>query len=180
MVIHHFSTLWFKVKVPACLSIVLWLSRIILTTAFLLVFTEAAHADIVYESGFSITITEVRSLTLDSDNALLNPGATAVLSGWMTEKTWDVNICANVDWVLKIRGTSSTWEGPWPKPVGDIYCAYAGSEYMPLDTAPIEIYRGGPADHESYPINFRIALDPLLDIPGDYYYSYIVFELESP
>lgn len=156
------------------------LTQIILTTAFLLVFTEAAHADMVYESGFSITISEVRSLTLDSDTVNLTPDATSVLTGWMEEQTWEVNVWANVDWVLRIRGTSSTWEGPWPKPVGDIYCAYAGSEYVPLDTAPVEIYRGGPADHESYPINFRIALDPLLDIPGEYYYSYIVLELESP
>ena len=156
------------------------LLHLIFVTTFLLVLTEAARADRECESGFSITISEVRSLNLDSESTYLTPYATAVLTGWTEQCTLDVNVSANVDWVLRIRGTNPIWEGPWPKPVGDICFAYGGSEYVPLDTTPIEVCRGGPADRETYPINFMITLDPLRDIPGEYYYNHIVLELEAP
>lgn len=164
----------------ACNRITVVLVQFIIASTFLLVFTDSAYADSEFESSFSFIITEVRSLTLDSEGSVITPDATAVLTGWTEEHAWEVTIHANIEWVLSIRGTDGVWEGPWPKPVGDIYVACDGGEYVPLDIEPVEVCMGGPVDNELYPIRFRIAFDPLKDIPGDYYYNYIVFEIESP
>lgn len=155
------------------------LAQLILGATFLLL-AAVAHADTVDESGVSIIISEVRSLVLDSESVSLAPGVTELLAGWTEERYWNATVSSNADWVLTIRGTEATWEGPWPKPVGDIWWENGGGEYVPLDTEPVEVCRGGPADHEAYSIHCRIALDPERDIPGDYFYANIVFELTTP
>jgi len=152
----------------------------LLAILFVLIFNLPAHADTIYDTGFTIVVSEVRSLTLDAENAALTPGGFELISGWTQEQTWDIDVSANCDWVLQIRGTDPTWDGPWPKPVGDIFFSCNGTDYMPLATTPSEVVYGGPSNRESYPVNFKVALDPLLDIPGEYFYGYIVFELETP
>jgi hypothetical protein len=148
--------------------------------ALMLAFPCAAVAQRDYESGFSIVISEVRLLTVETESAFIAPDAGEVLSGWTGEQTLGVTVSANTEWVLWIRGTEPAWDGPWSKPIGDIHWSCGESEYVPLDTMPAEVCAGGMSDHEPYQINFKIALDPLKDVPGDYYYTYIVIELTSP
>lgn len=155
-------------------------AQLVLAGFFLLAVPLPSLAVRESESDFSIVISEVRSLTLDAESIYLDPAASELIAGWTEERSWNATVCANVDWVLSIRGTDPTWEGPWPKPVGDIYWSYDGSEFVPLDTLPVEVCVDGPVDHKSYPITFRIALDPLEDVPGEYRYGYIVLELTAP
>jgi hypothetical protein len=152
----------------------------ILAGALLTVLAEPARAARDTESGFSIVVSEVRSITFNAESTFLTPTATELIRGWTQERMWDIEVSANAEWVLQVRGTESAWDGPWLKPVGDIYWSYEGSEYLPLDTTPVEVCMGGPADHKPCPVTFKVALDPLEDIPGEYRYRTIVFELSEP
>ena len=145
----------------------------------LLLLAPVAYADSESNSGISIVISEVKVLSVDADNLTLSPAAPEVLSGWTEQQTWNVTISANVEWALTIRGTAPTWDGPWLKPVGDIFFSSDGSDFAPVGTEPVRVCTGGPSDNEVRPINFKIALDPLKDIPGEYFYGYIVLEFET-
>jgi len=158
-------------------------NRIVLSLPFtvimLLVFACAAHADSTHNSGISIVISEVKVLSVDADSLTLSPAAPEVIVGWTETQIWNVTISANVEWALTIRGTTSTWDGPWLKPVGDIFFSCGGSDFTPIETEPLRVCTGGPSNNEIRPINFKIALDPLKDIPGEYFYGYIVLEFET-
>ena len=132
------------------------------------------------QSGFTIIVSEVRSITIDSSSADFSPGAMELISGWTRESSSNLIISSNTEWVLSIRGTSPTWDGPWLKPVGDIFWSYNGGKYVPLSVDSTEILHGGAADHRPYALNFKVHLDPLKDIPGEYRYQSIVLELTSP
>ncbi len=138
------------------------------------------RADTEESSSFSFIIPEIRMLSLETGTSVCLADTNALLTGWTEVQTWDIVVSSNVDWVLTVRGTQSAWEGPWPKPVSDIWWACDSGDFVPLDTAPLEGCSGGPSDHESHPVHFRIAMDMLQDIPGDYFYGYIVFELAAP
>jgi len=150
-----------------------------LAVVIYLLYTGVAYADSESNSGISIVISDVKVLSVDADSLTLSPAAPEVLSGWTEQQTWNVTICANVEWALTIRGTAPTWDGPWLKPVGDIFFSSGGSDFAPVETESTRVCTGGPSDNEVRPINFKIALDPLKDIPGEYFYGYIVLEFET-
>jgi len=157
-----------------------FMARLIVATIFLLLLTRSAFAVPDDQSGFSIIIEDVRTLSLDSEITYFAPDVMQILSGWTGEQVWTTTINANVDWVLTIRGTEAFWDGPWQKPVGDIWWEYNGGGFVPLDTEPAEVCSAGPSDHQVHQIRFRLAVDLLKDIPGDYYYGYLVLELAAP
>jgi hypothetical protein len=156
------------------------LAQLILAGIILPALATPSHAARDTQSGFSLVVSEVRSLSIDSGSSYLSPGAAEILAGWTQEHSTDITISSNTEWVLSIRGASPTWDGPWAKPVGDVYWSCNGSDYMPLSTDPAQVCLGGPSDHRPYPINFKVHLDPLKDIPGDYRYTSIVLELTAP
>ncbi len=155
---------------------------IILITVFLstLVITSPVSADSEDITGFTMTVTEVRSLEISASSAFFVPGVRELLDGESSPQTWVASVSANVDWVLTIRGAESFWEGPWDKPVSDILWEYDGSGWLALSTEPVEIRSGGPSNQEAYPISVKVNLDIEQDIPGEYYYGYVVLELSSP
>ena len=145
----------------------------------LLVCPEAA-AQSDDQSRFAIPVGEVRVLELDTEITFFAPGVAEVLAGRTTEQTWNMVVSSNTDWVLTIRGTDEYWDGPWQKPVSDIMYRYGTSDFIPLSTEPTVVSSGDRADHVTYPVDFSISLNMLKDIPGDYFYGYVVFELASP
>jgi hypothetical protein len=146
---------------------------------FFLVCT-AAWASPEDESDFFMTCPGVRMLTLDPDTLNFQPGLDQILAGWTQDDVIVAKASANVTWVLTIRGSAEAWEGPWDKPVSDIWWKYDGGQYQPLSTSVTEIVSGGPVNQHAYPVHFKVKLDIEKDVPGDYYYSYIIFELASP
>ena len=138
-----------------------------------------AWAEANHQTDFSIIVGEVRTVSVDRENLDLIPVAAELIAGWTRVGTLNITVSANVEWALSIRGSEPFWEAPWNKPVGDIFWSYNGSEYFPLDVIATEVLTGGPSDNEIYPLNFKISLDPLEDIPGDYYYPEIIIEVTS-
>jgi len=131
-------------------------------------------------SSVTLVVSEVRTLSIDADGGFLSPDASAVLDGWSEERTCDIIISANTEWVLRIRGSSPVWDAPWQKPVSDIYYSCSDGDFIPLTTTPNDILVGGPAINGTIPVTFKIKLDPLHDIPGEYYYNAIELELIAP
>lgn len=146
----------------------------------LLFLSPQAAAQSDGDSHFSMPVPEIRVLELDTELTFIAPGVAEVLAGRTTEQTWNTVVSSNTDWVLTIRGTEEYWDGPWQKPVSDILCRFDDSEFITLDTEPVEICSGGRVDHAEYPVEFSISLNLLNDIPGEYFYGYVVFELASP
>ena len=154
--------------------------RLIAATAILIFFAMPSSAEPEDDSDFSMRITDVRMLTLDRNTVSFEPGITEILEGWSKHELVNTHVSANVPWVYTINGTKETWEGPWEKPVTDIYWKYGGMEYASLTISPAIVATGGPCNNQAYPIHFKIKLDIGQDIPGEYFYSYILFELTAP
>ena len=153
---------------------------VIFITTLLLVLPSPAQAEWEIESNFSIIISEVRVFELGCENVSPNPGATALLTGLTEQNPIDVTISTNVAWLLTIRGSDPFWEAPWQKPVSDMQFSYDGGEFQSIGLTAATVTGGEPADHEIYTVNLRASLDPLYDIPGEYSYNYIIFEIETP
>ncbi len=147
---------------------------------FFIFAVPAVHADSEDVSGLTVSIGEVRTITLESGSFNFSPDINELLDGRTEHQSWDAIVSANVGWVLTIRGAEDTWDGPWDKPVSDILWEYDGGGYMPLDTEPQIVCSGGPSNREPYPIGITVQLDFEKDIPGDYHYGYIVLELSAP
>jgi hypothetical protein len=156
------------------------IAHLLIALLLSLLFSPAAAAQSDNESRFAIPIGEVRVLELDTEITYFTPGVAEVLAGRTGEQMWNMVVSANTEWLLTIRGTDEYWDGPWEKPVGDILWRYDMPEFVPLTTEPVVVSSGGPADHVVYPIEFSISLNMLNDIPGEYFYGYVVFELASP
>ena len=139
-----------------------------------------AWADVEDESDTSMTVPGVRSLTLDQQSLHFEPTIEEMINGWTQQKPIIARVSANVGWVLTVRGSSELWEAPWSKPVTDLYWKYDGGEYAPLTTDVVEIVSGGPCNQHTFPVHFMVKLDLEKDVPGEYYYNYIVFELAAP
>jgi len=139
-----------------------------------------AWADSEDDSDASMTVPGVRSLTLEQQSLHFEPTLTQMIDGWTQQKPIIARVSANVGWVLTVHGSSDLWDAPWDKPVTDLYWRYASGEYAPLTTDMVEVVSGGPCNQLTYPIHFMVKLDLADDVPGDYYYEYIVFELAAP
>jgi hypothetical protein len=122
----------------------------------------------------------IRSVYVGSGTLIFAPDVIQVLEGWTTPQTLDTTVSANEDWALTITGSQGAWTGPWAKPVGDIYWKYGAGDYAALTTSSANVMTGGPVDNGSYHIDFKIALDLVTDMPGNYSYSYIVIEISAP
>lgn len=156
------------------------LKQLIIAVVILLVLCPAAYAEPEDDSAFSMGIPGVRSLTLEQENIQFEPDAIQMLDGWTHQEVLIALVNANVNWVLTVRGIKELWEGPWQKPVSDIYWKYGGGDYESLGTQSAHVASGGPCNPATYPIYFKIMLDLESDVPGVYYYAYIVFELSAP
>ncbi len=164
-------------KVP---GIICKLSCVLTGYVILMFFLPAAHADPTDVGGLTISIGEVRAISLNSTSILLSPNMNELLDGRIEQQSWDALVSSNVDWVLTIRGSEEIWDGPWQKPISDILWNYEGSEFTPLDIEPQVVCAGGPSNREHYEINFTVELDFVTDIPGEYHYGYIILELSAP
>ena len=156
------------------------LKNLIIAVVMLLVLCPAAHAESEDDSGFSMGVPGVRSLTLEDNNIQFEPDTLQMLDGWTHQEVLIARVNANVDWVLTVRGSDEYWEGPWQKPVSDIYWKYGGLDYESMSTQNATVASGGPCNQNTYPIHFKVMLDLESDVPGDYYYEYVVFELSAP
>ena len=156
------------------------LKNLIIAVVILLVFCPAAHAEPEDDSVFSMGVPGVRSLTLEQDNIQFAPDTLQMLDGWTHHEVLIARVNANVGWVLTVRGSEELWDGPWQKPVSDICWSYGGADYESLRMQSAYVASGGPCNQQTYPIYFKIMLDLVSDIPGEYYYAYIVFELSAP
>jgi len=164
----------------------------ILAIAIMLFCIPAAYAEPEDESDFTMSVPGVRSLTIDPDSLRFDPDLDQITRGYTDEEVVIATVSANVGWVLTITGSAQVWEGPWQKPVGDIYWKYGGGEagsigtdsgvagYQSLTTLSAVVVSGGPCNQHTYPISFGVKLDIEKDVPGEYYYAYIVFELTTP
>jgi hypothetical protein len=152
---------------------------IVSTTFFVLIlaFASATLAKNADDSGYTIIVTDISMVSIDSTQVTLSPDTYEWLNGWTSEQTWRVVCSSNANCVLTVRGLDETWDAPWSKPVSEIFWSYGGSEFQPLSTQPTEVCAVGPSDHVVFPIQYKVALDILKDIPGDYFYKGIIFEI---
>jgi hypothetical protein len=132
------------------------------------------------DANLSAIIPELQSLSINSNLEFFTPGSAELITGVSRVNLIEVTVSSNTDWVLCIRGSDETWEGPWAKPLSDISWSFDGGEFIPLKTTLADVCMGGSADHQLCPISFKIILDPLKDIPGEYRYPSIIFELSAP
>lgn len=157
----------------------LW-ARVAIASAVFLLLASAVPAASEDNSGFTISIPAVRYLDLENQSINFVPEPQMFLTGWSEELQAMAKVSSNVDWVLTIKGTEGFWEGPWSKPVSDIVWKYGAGEFNSLSMEPVEISSGGPASGQEYPVDFKIKLDLANDLPGDYVYTYVIFELSAP
>jgi hypothetical protein len=148
----------------------------ILTLAFV-TFISPTFAQNSDESDYTIIVTDISLVSIDSTQVTLAPDTYEWLNGWTNEQGWKVVCSSNEACVLTVRGLDETWDAPWPKPVGEIFWSYGGGEFQPLSTEPTEVCSIGPADHEVFTIQYKVALDILKDIPGEYFYTGVIFEI---
>lgn len=153
----------------------------ILAAAFiLLACCPAVNAQENDGSDMSMRIPDVRLIEVDPDYIEFDPSLNDMVNGWTETKTITATVSANADWVLTIKGGSETWEGPYMKPVSDIFWNLAGGDYMALATQASLITAGGLSNGTGFDISFRIQLDLSRDLPGDYHYYDVIFELQEP
>ena len=150
-----------------------------LIAALLLIFPAGVGAE-EDQSGFSMSIPGVKSITIESGTLIFAPDLPQLLAGWTTVETLDATVSGNEDWFLAIRGSQAGWTGPWLKPVGDIYWSYGAGDYTALTTSSEDVTSGAPVADGSVQIDFKIALDLGDDKPGNYSYTYVVLELTTP
>jgi hypothetical protein len=156
-----------KLLLPAIIILLLW--------------SPAARSGPEDDSDLSMSVPGVRLLTLERDTISFEPGILEMVDGWSNEEVLTARVSANVDWVLTIKGSEALWEAPWDKPVSDIYWSYGGGEYVPLSsTQSAQVVAGGLSKEAAYPIKLKVMLDLEKDVPGKYYYSYLVVELTAP
>ena len=148
--------------------------------AILVLCAASGHAEEDDDSGFSLSVLDVRILSLDRSSLEFTPGAREMVEGFTHQQVLQARVSANANWVLTISGTEGNWSGPWPKPVEYIYWKYDGGEYVCLTTSAAEVFSGGPADQRTLPVHFKVKLDFETDLPGRYTYEYVVFELAEP
>jgi hypothetical protein len=146
----------------------------------LLLFASAALAEPEQDSGFTMSVQEVRMLTIDRQSILLNPDIHEIINGMAEPEKLSMAVSANVAWVLTVRGTDPYWNGPWEKPVTDILWRVGQDEFKPLTTDPVEVMSGNPTTQKIFDIDLTSMLSMEKDVPGDYSYAYIVFELTPP
>lgn len=156
------------------------IKTILLIMAVFLMLVLPAYGGTDDGSGFTMSVTGIRYLTLENGSVAFTPEPEQMINGWTTEEQSVVWVSANVPWVLTIRGSEDYWEGPWAKPVSDIYWRYGTSEFIPLGTTSETIAIDGPVSSEQFLIDLKIKLDMENDLPGDYTYSYVVFEISAP
>jgi hypothetical protein len=165
---------------PNCLRPGYRVGYLIFTAAIFLFLTPAIQADSDSDSGFTMTVDEVRLLSLDQDSVYLTPDVKALMDGKTESVDLTANVWSNAYWALTIRGSESEWEGPWPKPVGDILWRNGpNGEFTPLDTEPVTIAEGGPVNNEAFDLTFSVKLDMAKDVPGEYSYSSVILELTA-
>jgi hypothetical protein len=153
----------------------------IIAVAIVLLWSPAARSGPEDDSDFSVSVPGVRLLTLERDSIRFEADILQIVDGWTNEEMLVARVSANVDWVLTVRGSEELWEGPWQKPVSDIYWSYGGGEYRPLSsTESAQVVAGGLSKEAGYPIELKVKLDLEKDVPGEYYYSYLVVELTAP
>jgi len=155
-------------------------SFILVAAFFLLVWCPAVNAEADDGSDMSMRIPDVRLIEVDPDYIEFDPSLNDMVSGWTETRTITATVSANADWVLTIKGGSETWDGPYMKPVSDIYWNLAGGDYVALGTQNSMITAGGLSNGTGYDISFRIQLDLSRDLPGDYHYYDVIFELLEP
>ena len=156
------------------------LARLICTAAAILALCIPALADSDDDGEFAMSVPGVRTLKLDRNSLQFTPGAMELENGWTQQQVIIARVSANVDWVVKLSGTENYWDGPWEKPVADIHWKYGGGGFTSLTTTEAAVEQGGPANQRSLPIHFKIKLDWVKDIPGEYTYAYILFEVTEP
>jgi len=156
------------------------IEKILLALFILLVFSPAAYATADDDSDMSMRVPDVRLVNVDVGTISFEPDINDFIDGWTQKKTITAVVSANTNWVLTIRGSEEYWEGPWEKPVTDIYWALAGGEYQPLTTTATPVAAGGLSNRSGYPVHIKVKLDTSMDAPGEYYYYVIMFELASP
>ena len=128
----------------------------------------------------SLSVPGVRMITLDKHSLDFIAGGGDFDRGWTETKEITARIGSNVNWVLMISGTGDSWDGPWAKPVSDIFWKYGSGEFHALSTGGASVTSGGPVNNLSVPIHFKIKLALDKDIPGEYRYEYILMELTAP
>jgi len=146
----------------------------------LLLCCPAAYAGEDDDSDLSMRVPDVRLVNVEPGSINFAPDMTDMINGWTKTEEITAVVSANTNWVLTIKGSEEYWEGPWQKPVSDIYWNLAGGEYQPLTTQSTEVASGGKCNGSGYPIHMKVELDLSQDAPGEYYYYVIIFELTSP
>jgi hypothetical protein len=153
---------------------------ILVAVFILLVCSVAANAEAEDDSDVSMRIPDVRLVEVNPGYLEYYPSLNDMTNGWTETKQVTAVVSANADWVLTIKGSSESWEGPYAKPISDIYWNYGGGDYVPLSTQGAMIAVGGLSNGTGYDVSFRIKLDLSRDLPGDYHYYYVVFEMLEP
>jgi hypothetical protein len=146
----------------------------------LLLCCAAAYATQEGDSDLSMQVPDVYLLDVEPGSIDFQPDLGNVLEGWTEAKEVTAIVSANADWVLMIKGNQEFWEGPYQKPVSDIYWNLAGGDFQPLSTQSVLVVSGGLSDAVGYPIHIKVKLDITKDIPGNYHFYYVVIELMAP
>ncbi len=141
---------------------------------------NAAFAAPDDEGDFSMSVPGVRMLTLDRRSLEFSPGGPELEAGFSEHKVVVASISANAEWMLVVSGSAAAWQGPWAKPVEDIQWRYGGGQYASLTMNEASVVSGGAQSKRSYPVHFRIKLDWENDVPGEYRYEYVMFQLTTP
>jgi hypothetical protein len=157
------------------------LFTLILATLIIMLFccpiSFAAQDD---DSDMHMRIPEVRLVNVDPNSIDFEPDLTDMVDGWTKIQEVTATVSANTNWVLMVQGSSDFWEGPYQKPISDIWWNLAGGEYSSLTTSSVPVVSSGKCNRSGYPIHIKIALDLAKDEPGEYHYYNIVFTLTAP
>jgi hypothetical protein len=146
----------------------------------ILVLCGPAYAGSDDNSDFSLRCPAMRMVTVEPDSLSFESDMGQFVAGWTEPKEITAWVSANVPWVLSIKGSQESWEGPYPKPVSDISWSYGPGAYVPLSTSSATVVAGELTNRQPYPINIKVKLDLSKDFPGDYHYYNIVVELSEP
>lgn len=153
---------------------------ILLPVFILLVCCPAVYAAEDDDSDMSMRVPDVRLLDVEPNSINFEPDLNNMVNGWTEAKLITAVVSANAGWLLTIKGSSDYWEGPYQKPISDIYWNLADGEFLPLSTQSTEVVSGGLSNQSGYPINIKVKLDISRDLPGDYYYYSVIIELIAP
>jgi len=146
----------------------------------LLACSPAVFAQADDDSNLSMQVPDVRLIKVEPAYLEFGPSMADMVNGWTETQQVTAYVSANADWMLMIKGASEVWEGPYQKPVSDIYWSLAGRDSNPLSTESSMIISGGLCRDSEYPINIQIMLDVSRDLPGNYHYYNVIFEMVEP